>query len=289
MARVLITGHDGFTGRYLWDTLQRNGHEPCALKLANELVDLRNEHDVLAAFKSIRPDKVLHLAAISSVDHHNARQIYEVNLLGTRNLLEAAANAKLEVERLVIASSANLYGNQVGPLSEQSSVQPVNDYAVSKASMELLAKSYGDRLPIVIARPFNYTGVGQSTRFVIAKIVNHLLSQNLSISLGNLDVARDFSDIRDIAYFYCQLLEQPTAIGETFNLCSGTPTALGEILTYAEAISGKKLSVVQDPSLMRPSEIKVLYGDPTKLDRLIGEYRRRSVKETLKWMLQINQ
>ena len=287
MSRVLITGHDGFTGHYLWRHLERLGHELFALDVNGEPVDLRDGGMVERALQSIRPDKIIHLAAISSVDHGDVKQIYDVNLLGTRNLFDAATKFTTSLETMVIASSANIYGNQPGMLSETAPIRPANDYAVSKAAVEMLAGTYQNRLPIVIVRPFNYTGLGQSTRFVVAKIIEHLKTRKAQIQLGNLDIARDFSDVRDTCYFYGELISNPSAIGQVYNLCSGQAVELKAILKTASELAGFQMELVQDPQLMRNNDITVLYGDPSKINKLVGAYERHNLNDTLRWMLEI--
>lgn len=285
MTRILITGHDGFTGNHLWQHLERLGHELLAFQLNGSNIDLRDADQVEKALLTLRPDKIIHLAAISSVDHTDVKQLYDVNLWGTRNLLEAATKLGPSLDRIIIASSANIYGNQAGKLTETSSIRPANDYAVSKAAAEMLACTYKNRLPIVIVRPFNYIGVHQSTRFVVAKIIDHLRAGKPRVILGNLDVARDFSDVRDICYFYEKLISHPETVGEIYNLCSGRAIYLVDILNTACGLAGYQIEVAQDIELMRDNEIKSLYGDPAKINALIGPYKRYGLSESLGWML----
>ena len=114
-------------------------------------------------------------------------------------------------------------------LNEKSPYMPMNDYAVSKVSMELMANIWKDKLPITITRPFNYTGIGQSENFLIPKIISHFKKKKKSIELGNLEIYRDFSDVRDIAEIYAELMEI-NPVGETFNLCSGSCISIKQII-----------------------------------------------------------
>ena len=151
---------------------------------------------------------VVHLAALAFVAEQDPALFYQVNVIGTRNLLEALCNQSTHSECTILASSANVYGNsELEIISESSPTRPANDYAVSKLTMEYLAKTYCDKLPITITLPFNYTGVGQSDRFLIPKIVKHFKKRAPVIELGNLDVAREFSDVRDVALIYRLLAE----------------------------------------------------------------------------------
>ena len=230
--KVLITGVDGFTGRYLAAELVEAGHDVAGLihHPLQEPVpgvhlhecDLAESFAVRGVVEKLRPDWVAHLAAISFVAHGDVEAIYRTNVVGTRNLLEALAGQDVRPTSVLLASSANVYGNATeGVLDEKSPVAPANDYAVSKLAMEHVARLYQSRLPITIVRPFNYTGVGQSESFLLPKIINHVRRKMPVIELGNLDVARDFSDVRMVVAYYKRLMEGRWNSGEVFNVCSG--------------------------------------------------------------------
>ena len=224
MSRILITGVDGFTGRHLTALLAEQGHEVIGIShsaitmpikglTSSHIGDLTDAHALKDILATVRPDKVAHLAAIAFVSHGIVEDIYRTNIVGTRNLLEAISDVG-GVEAVLLASSANIYGNRVsGAINETVTPDPINDYAVSKLAMEFVARLYQDALPIIIARPFNYTGVGQATNFVIPKIVDHVRRKANTIELGNLDVARDFSDVRDVVQAYSRLMADRVAIG----------------------------------------------------------------------------
>ena len=169
MKKVLVTGLKGFTGRYIQTELQAQGYNVVGLSS-----DLTVPDDVASEVAQVQPDAVIHLAGIAFVGHSNANAFYEVNLIGTRNLLEALAQHAPNVQSILLASSANVYGNRTeGVLSEDTIPDPANDYAVSKLAMEKMAHLWVDRLPLFIVRPFNYTGIGQDEKFLIPKIVTH--------------------------------------------------------------------------------------------------------------------
>ena len=190
--RVLITGSEGFTGRYVTDEFLRAGWEVWGAGLQPKpeqpqylQIDLLKPESLQPIATTIQPDVVIHLAAMAFVAEDDANRFYQVNLIGTRNLLEVLSAAKKPPECTIVASSANVYGNStLEVLSEDSPTNPANDYAVSKLAMEYLAKTYMDRLGIVITRPFNYTGVGQNSRFLIPKIVEHFKARAPVIELG---------------------------------------------------------------------------------------------------------
>ena len=212
--KALITGIKGFTGHYMAAELSAAGYEVYGFGSTPALndqryiqVDLTNAAQVKQAVDSISPNIVVHLAAIAFVGHTNPNAFYDVNLLGTRNLLTALADSVNKPEAVLIASSANVYGNNTpGKLSEAVAANPANDYAVSKLAMEHMAKLFFDKLPVIITRPFNYTGVGQADNFLIPKIINHFRARKEKIELGNIDVWRDFSDVRFLVKSYAGLL-----------------------------------------------------------------------------------
>ena len=139
-------------------------------------------------------------------------------------------------------------------------------------------------LPIVIARPFNYTGVGQAAHFLLPKIIKHFRDKSPRIELGNLHVRRDYSDVRSVATAYRKLVECPEAKG-AINVCSGNANSVHEVLEMASEISGHTLEVAVNPAFVRDNEVKTLYGDPAKLRSLIGHWETPPLQETLSWML----
>lgn len=299
MSKILVTGADGFTGRYLAAELQRAGyevhglvHKPVALGKvpgvrALHVADLSDAARLAAVVNEVQPDKVAHLAAIAFVAHGDIEAIYRTNLVGTRHLLEALAQSNAPLDAVLLASSANVYGNSVGGvLDENTPPAPANDYAVSKLAMEYAARLYAGRLPLIMARPFNYTGVGQAESFLIPKIVDHVRRRAPVIELGNLDVARDFSDVRNVVQLYRRLLEAPAAVGQSFNVCSGQAWSLNELLTMVREISGHDFEVRVNPAFVRQNEVKTLLGSRAKLDAVVGEVPEITLRDTLRWMLE---
>jgi nucleoside-diphosphate-sugar epimerase len=291
--RVLVTGSEGFTGRYVCDEFINAGWEVWGAGLQPKPdnprylnINLLQPETLALIGERAKPHVVVHLAASAFVAAADPTAFYSVNLLGTRHLLEALSTAPTPPHCTILASSANVYGNSnLEVLEETVAANPANDYAVSKLAMEYLAKTYMTRLGIVITRPFNYTGVGQEPRYLIPKIVSHFKTRAPHIELGNTDVARDFSDVRDVARAYCALAEaQP--LGETFNLCSGEATALETCIRMAAEITGHDMEVRVNPDFVRANEVKTLRGSNEKLDNATGRQRRHSIRDTLEWMLQ---
>lgn len=289
--RVLITGLEGFTGQYMAAEMESAGYQVIGLGMlpsktnyfhAN-LTDLNSLKTTLAA---IQPDYVIHLAACSFVGDKNSNAFYQVNLIGTRNLLEAIAECDKPIHGILLASSANIYGNaSEGMLDENTPPAPVNDYAVSKYAMELMARLWMDRLPIIITRPFNYTGIGQPEHFLIPKIVSHFQQKKNKIELGNLDIWRDFSDVRDVVRIYRQLLEA-NAYGHILNICSGKMYSLRDIIKLCEQLTGQPIAIRVNPAFARANEVKKLYGNSGNLNKLINKKSFLPLEKTLEWMLQ---
>lgn len=274
--RVLITGANGFTGRWLAKHLTDAGYIVYGLvqgatRNPSEIeVDLRDPSILRTALETVRPDFIVHLAAITFVPHSDISEIYRINLIGTLHLLDAIIETQLQPHKVLIASSANVYGNPlIEYIDETVCPAPVNHYANSKLAMEHMARTYHDRLPLIITRPFNYTGVGQADHFLIPKIVTHYKQRKSEIELGNLDVVRDFSDVRFVIEAYRRLLESD-ACNETVNLCSGQGVALSEIIQRMNQMAGYTITVQVNPAFVRANEVHRLVGDNSKLIRLIG-------------------
>ncbi|SEA62640.1 GDP-mannose 4,6-dehydratase [Paraburkholderia sartisoli] len=289
--RALVTGVRGFTGAYVKDELQRGGYEVVGTLARNDIADA-NEHalDITSldecrrVIDEVRPAYIVHLAAISFVAHDDALEMYRVNVLGTLNLLQACSEVGHRPDKILIVSSANVYGNAGGVVDETTPPAPVNHYAASKLAMEHLVRTWFDLLPIVMTRPFNYTGRGQSERFLVPKIVSHFVKRRSLMELGNLYVARDFSDVRTVAATYRALLESSVA-GETVNVCNERPRTLKEIVAMVREASGHDLEIRVNPAFVRANEVKSLVGSASRLRRLVPGVPAIDFAETIKWMV----
>lgn len=291
-SRVLITGINGFTGYYIEEALASEGYsvfgfgrlDSCKNELLN--VNLLDMHVLNNAIKQVNPNMVIHLAGVSYVNHSNDNAFYNVNIIGTRNLLRALHISANQVDAILLSSSASVYGGNIGGrLAETTPTNPLNDYAVSKLAMEHMAMLWSDKLPIFITRPFNYTGVGQSSHFIIPKIVKHFKRREAIIELGNIDIWRDFNDIRVLSKAYIALLKKKP-LGEIINICSGKAYSLREVIGFCEKITGHSLEVKVNPALIRSQEAKILCGDASKLMTILGERYVLPIQETLRWMLE---
>ena len=290
--RVLITGLQGFTGRHMANELENCGYEVWGIGSANPAeprtlsADLTDLASLSAAIGIIQPQYVIHLAGVAFVGHGQPKAFYDINLVGTRNLLEALEPFATSLKCVLLASSANVYGNlQGGLLSESNPVNPANDYAVSKLAMEYMAKLWLPKIPVVIARPFNYTGVGQSDSFLIPKIVSHFVRKQSTIELGNMDVWREFNDVRDVVHAYRKLIEA-APVGQTVNVCSSNLVSLRDALALATELTGVSIEARVNPIFVRANEVLKLGGDTTQLKKFVPDWQPRPLRETLAWMLE---
>lgn len=289
---ALVTGVRGFTGAYLKAELEERGFEVVGTSFDDHeaepgvtRLDIRDKSQVSELISNVNPSVVAHLAAVTYVPHGDSKEIYETNIVGTRNLLEALSTYASDVQSVVLASSANVYGNSTaGKLSETSNANPQNDYAVSKLSMEYMARLWYDTLPISICRPFNYTGAGQTDKFLVPKIVKNFARRSSVIELGNLDISRDFSDVRDVVWVYAELMTNPKP-GETFNISSGRSVTLHEIVNICENLTQHILEINSIDTLQRKGEVLRLEGDSTKLWRELGKHPKFEFEQTIAWML----
>ena len=282
--RILVTGSNGFTGQHLKKAALAQGHEvvPC-------LSDLCDLSALTKEILQLDYSHVVHLAAISFVGHDDQRAFYDVNLFGTLNLLKALKTSPIQPQKVLITSSANVYGNCfASPIEETEMPGPVNHYAMSKLAMEHMARTFEGGLPLLLTRPFNSTGPGQSVDFLIPKLIQHFKKKTPSIELGNLLIEREFNDVRMVCEAYLRLLRQGTP-GETYNIASGQPHTLQSVIDALQAITGHQPSIHVNPHFVRQNELMRLSGSPQKLIETIGVLPSFSLKETLEWMLATDQ
>ena len=289
MKRILVTGSNGFTGKYVCSELKKFGYEVYGLtknfNIADQSIDLRDRSALEDLISTVRPQGVVHLAAIASVTHGCDSDFVDVNVNGTRNLLDSLSCLTC-LKSIIVASSANIYGN-LGfgcAITEDMAPNPQNFYAESKLRMEdCIKRDYGG-LPITIVRPFNYTGVGQANNFLIPKIVSAFKRKAKILHLGNLDVYRDFSDVRFVSWAYAKLIDECSK-GDLINLCSGAAYSIGNVIKICSKLMQYKLEIKSDLKLRRDNELLYLCGDPTHMVQVLGKKSPFSLEDTLSWML----
>lgn len=294
MSTCLVTGGSGFTGRYLIAHLKRQGHhvvalasQPCGADETHH-IDL-NESDALTDMVSrVSPQQVYHLAALSFVGHPTPLDFYRVNVLGTETLLNALSVLST-LPRVLVISSANVYGaNGQAVIDESVLPAPVNHYANSKLAMEHIVRTYASRLPLLIARPFNYTGPSQAVHFLVPKIVQHIQQREPYIELGNINVSRDFSDVRDVVAIYSHLINywpSEAASGSIINVGSGESVSLQALIKILEDLTGHHIEIKMNPAFVRSNEIHDLKACTKRLTRWVPSMSRYSLYDTLEAML----
>jgi GDP-4-dehydro-6-deoxy-D-mannose reductase len=302
--RILITGGTGFVGAHLIRFLQAQDQDNEIFVLASgkptcqepgvkyHEADIRDADAVRRLLREIKPGHIYHLAGITAIDFSWAhpRLTYEVNVFGALNLFEAAMNLPLP-PRILNVGTSQVYAPVSGALTEESPLRPASPYAASKAMAELLATQYRDRETggILTVRPFNHTGCGQPPNFVLPSIAKQFVEIELGLrppklSLGNIHVGRDFTDVRDVVRAYVLVLEKGRT-SEVYNVCSGTPVLLSDILQMFQKISGIDVTLDIDPNKVRPAEVAEIYGDPGKLRAATSWLRKITLEKTIEDIL----
>lgn len=248
--------------------------------------DLLDASVVAAAVRATMPDHVVHLAAISFAGHAQASEVYRTNLEGSLNLLAALASARCGQKGVVLASTGTVYGGvESAALDETAPVAPATHYAVSKLAMEYMAMLFRPSMPLTIVRPFNYTGPGQREPFLVPKIVRHFAERADVIELGNIDVLRDFLDVRVVVDVYRRLLSSTSSKGATYNLCSGSGVAVRDIVDSLASITGHAMTIRVNPDYVRVGEPRRIVGSSARLRAAIGDFPLIPLATTLRDML----
>jgi len=289
MKKVLITGIDSFTGKHLCKHLSSSGYDVYGTSLLSKgekiyICDITKKSDIVNILKKLEPDFLIHLSGISFAAHGNNEDFYKVNTIGSLNILDAFIELKLKPMKIILASSATVYGNQgLEVLDESLCPKPANHYGASKYAMESLAKNYFDKLPVIVTRPFNYTGIGQAEHFLIPKIVKHFRENKKTIELGNLHVSREFNSVLYICEVYKRLLEC-SSTSEVVNIASNDGIKLLDVIKMMNEIAGYEINVEVNPAFVRKGEIKSLTGSNKKLLSMIGPLEQQNLKQTIKDM-----
>ncbi len=280
--RALVTGADGFVGKYLVEALNERGYEVTAAggpRGRDDMlrIDLANSDTLEHALAVANPDVVFHLAGQPFVPRaiEKPLEAFAVNAMGTVRLIEAIRTKRSgNFPRIVLAGSASVYGRAAeskNPLHEDHPISPVDPYGASKAGAECAAMaswcSYG--IPVMIARSFNHIGPGQSADFVVPSFAKQLArikagAEKPVMYVGDLTTERDFLDVRDVVEAYIALAENGDP-GEIYNVCSGVPMRIQDILRLLIQIADVPLEVREDPARMRGSDLRTFYGDNAKV------------------------
>ena len=291
--RTLITGDSGFVGQHVlaawphatglmaWGQA-RNGQE----------VSILDKEALCAAIEDCKPDAVLHLAAQSFVpaSFANPEQTLQVNVMGTLKLLEALKATGFK-GRMLQVGTADAYGLVPladMPIQETRTLQPRNPYAVSKASSEALCFQWSqtESFEVIMARPFNHIGEGQSENFAVSGFAKQLAEiywglRPPMVTVGNLEASRDFTDVHDVVRAYALLLEKGQN-GEAYNICSGQELTLQRVLERLIKLSGIRAGIDVDSTKFRPAEQARVWGSYDKINKHTGWRPEISIDTSLR-------
>lgn len=293
--RVLVTGADGFVGRWLIAHLEQHGDETWRLTgrgtpdSRTRVVDIRDAASLKELLAEAQPEVVYHLAAVAYGPdaRRDIDKAVRINVGGTQNLL--AACAQLSTPPLVlIVSSAEVYAPMAArPLVESDPVGPMNPYGATKLAQESIGLAYhlAGALEVAVVRAFNHIGPGQRPEFVVPAFASQLAgiaagTRPPILEVGNLEAVRDFSDVRDVVAAY-RLITDQRRTGRPLNVASGSPVRIGDLLDRLVRISGLDVDVVEDPSRLRPNDVPFVVGDASELRRLTGWRPQIALEETL--------
>ncbi|MFZ3265758.1 MAG: GDP-mannose 4,6-dehydratase [Terriglobales bacterium] len=302
MRRILITGGTGFVGSHLISFLQPSEVKLVVISSSGAVVqhpgvdyckvDIRDADDVSAVIRAARPDQIYHLAAVSSVADcwNNPRLAFDVNVAGSCNVFEAAMHLP-SPPRILNVSTSQVYMRSGNALSETSRLGPDNPYAATKAMAELLAVQYRKSSSggVITARAFNHTGPGQLPGFVMASVAKQLAEVEAGLrppvlKVGDLNVKRDFTDVRDTVVAYRELLDKGET-GEIYNVCSGRAVLLADVVRELQKHCRATVTIEIDPARVRPSEVPQVHGNPGKIRRATGWSATIPLESTLQSLL----
>jgi GDP-4-dehydro-6-deoxy-D-mannose reductase len=285
--RALITGGKGFVGQWLAAHLKDSGDDVAVIDLETDVADGAAVRRVMA---DVEPEAIYHLAAMTHVGESwdNPGQVLRVNVLGTAEILAAARSIEGN-PRILVISSAEVYGIVTPaqlPLGEDTPTEPASPYAASKLAAEAVAlqawRGFGQ--PVLIVRPFNHIGPGQSPNFFVPALAKRIVearrSGDRTLPVGNLTTRRDFTDVRDVVTAY-RLLVERGAPGAIYNVCSGRDVAMSEVAAQLLELAGADLTLVTDPALLRPVDVPVLRGSAALLQAATGWQPRIPLATTL--------
>ncbi|HAO92520.1 MAG: hypothetical protein A2X93_04425 [Deltaproteobacteria bacterium GWC2_56_8] len=309
MRKVLITGIAGFAGSQLAESLRARGVEVWGITIDDsignlagvsglnlvkcDLLDFPALREVIAG---VRPDVVFHLAAQSapSLSFKFPGETLRVNIFSTLNLFEAIVECSPE-SRIVNVGSGDEYGEVAEkdlPAKETAELRPLNPYAVSKVTQDLLAFQYwkSKGLKAVRCRPFNHYGPRQSEVFVCSDLARQIaeieagIRAEKRVMVGNLEAAKDFLYVKDVISAY-ELLAEKGEFGGVYNICSGKAVKIREIIEALVSFSTERIDILQDPGKLRPADVQALYGDAGRL-KALGWKQEYPLEKGLKDLLE---
>jgi GDP-4-dehydro-6-deoxy-D-mannose reductase len=300
--RILITGGTGFVGSHLIRFLKSSDTKIIVVSSGDAALqepgvdyckaDIRNPDDVRLVVREANPNQIYHLAGISTVADSwtNPRRTFDVNVIGSCNIFEAAMSLS-SPPRILQVSTSQVYAPSASALTETSLLDPSNPYAATKAMAELLVVQYRKLTSggIITARAFNHTGPGQLPTFVLPSFAKQLAEMEAGLispvlKVGNINVTRDFTDVRDVVVAYCALLEKGK-VGEIYNVCSGRAVPLADLARELQKNCNTTVNIEVDQARLRLSEPVQVVGDPAKIRKATGWSPQIPLESTLKDLL----
>jgi GDP-4-dehydro-6-deoxy-D-mannose reductase len=284
--RALITGGRGFVGTWLAEHLRAEGDDVAVI---DQETDVTDPAALAPRMADIGPEVVYHLAALTHVGESwdAPNEVLRVNVLGTASVVAAARSARCS--GVLVVSSAEVYGSvrpEQLPLTEETPVAPISPYASSKAAAEQVAlqawRAHGQR--VIVVRPFNHVGPGQAPTFAVSGLARRIVEArrrgDSTLAVGTVTTRRDFTDVRDVVRAY-RLLMCHAEPGGVYHVCSGQDVAISDIASRLLELAGTELALVTDPELVRPVDVPVLVGSPSKLRSATGWKPETALEKTL--------
>lgn len=317
MQRVLITGISGFVGQHLANFIKHykdvqifglarnlDKRQTRDKKIKYLLADITDFVKLTKIIRQVRPDKIFHLAAQVSISlaWQNPQKTFEINVLGSLNVLEAV-KALTKRPIILLVGSSTEYGNPSKkdlPLKETMALKPVDPYGASKACQSLLAYQYSQfpEMKVIYARSFNHTGPGQSDLATVSRWAKEIVEIEMGrrepiIQVSDLLVKRDFLDVRDVVRAYWFLLNKGK-VGEIYNVCSGRVYAMRDILVELLKLSKSKIKIESNKVMYRQNDPPIIVGDNYKLRQAIGwqpkyDFLKQTLPDLLSsWRIKFN-
>jgi len=301
---ILVTGAAGFAGRHLLDRLagsapligwRRPGRDvPDVPGVTWQAVDLLDREVVVQSIARDRPSRIYHLGGSPHVgaSWRTVLSQLKTNVLGTHYLLDAVRLAKNPC-RVLVVSSAQIYRAGDEPIGESATLEPATPYGMSKLAADELARhsAVEDGIDVVLARPFNHAGPGQSAEFVVSSFARQIAlieagQAPAELVVGNLDTRRDLTDVRDVVHAYEELMARGSA-ARPYNICSGRAWRIGDLLDELLHATRASVRVRVDEARFRPHDATVIQGDASRIRSEIGwtpEIRiEQMLHDTLDW------
>jgi len=294
--KVLVTGASGFIGDHIIPRLEEKGYDVWALEryvtgryaksknVKTVFGDLRDHFSIRNIIRQVQPDLVIHLAAISPVSYsyEHPIEVLDTNLKGTVNLAEACLREVPHFKQFLYASTSETYGNGPDIKTESTPQNPNSPYAVSKLATEkyLLYLKGGHNFPVTLLRPFNTYGRKRDYHFVVEHAIMRMLTLK-TCRMGDLSPTRDFMYVDDHVSAYLTCLENPLAIGETFNFCTGMGVKIKGLVHLVKRLIGFEGEIEWGTKPKRPLDIDVLVGSYEKAEKVLGWRPQYTLEEGL--------